>query len=75
MVCSFKKINLSNFDKYMPKTNKLTMKDLQNSLSVQPLSEFLQSIKKAKTESWFHFYNLSKISTDDKVKFIKKLKR
>ena len=65
---SFKKINLSNFDKYMPKTNKLTMKDLQNSLSVQPLLRTFAKYKKSKNGKWTD--NLSKISTDDKVKFI-----
>jgi hypothetical protein len=66
---SFKKINLSNFDKYMIKSSKkITMKDLQNSLSVQPLLRTYAKYKKNKGDAWFK--NLPKISTDDKVKFI-----
>jgi len=66
---SFKKINLSNFDKYMIKSSKnITMKDLQNSISIQPLLRTYAKYKKGKNGAWTQ--NLPKISTDDKIKYI-----
>lgn len=66
---SFKKINLSNFNKYMnTKPNNITMKDLQNSISVQPLLRTYVKYKKGRKGAWTQ--NLTKISTDDKIKFI-----
>ena len=65
---AFKKFNLSNFDKYMLKSKQnFTMKDLQNSISVQPLLRTYAKYRKGKS-AWTK--NLSKISTDDKIKFI-----
>jgi hypothetical protein len=61
---SFKKINLSNFDKYLTQ-NKIKFKDLQKSINVQPL---LRTYAKYRTNSWVT--GLNKTVTNDKIKFI-----